>query len=246
MLSMLRDVMVAPAVTSHSAHAADAGKESLSLEAAIAARREVKRMNQRRRAEAGALALAKTVAEAVAEAVAETAAPAATQAEPAHQATFTTRANPFGGERLAVRDNALDRVRGGFVTNNLNITFGIERAVYINGSLVTTTSLNVSDTGRISTGTDSKLVTPSSLALIQSGAGNSVAGGAFSSGVTAGVAAGVVLNANAAGTVVQNTLDGQKIQNVTVINASANSLGVLRGLNLQNSLRSSLIDSLRR
>ena len=242
MLSMLRDVMVAPAVTSHSAHAADAGKESLSLEAAIAARREVKRMNQRRRAEAGALALAKTVAEAVA----ETAAPAATQAEPAHQATFTTRANPFGGERLAVRDNALDRVRGGFVTNNLNITFGIERAVYINGSLVTTTSLNVSDTGRISTGTDSKLVTPSSLALIQSGAGNSVAGGAFSSGVTAGVAAGVVLNANAAGTVVQNTLDGQKIQNVTVINASANSLGVLRGLNLQNSLRSSLIDSLRR
>ena len=239
---MLRDVMVAPAVTSHSAHAADAGKESLSLEAAIAARREVKRMNQRRRAEAGTLALAKTVAEAVAEAVAETAAPAATQAEPAHQATFTTRANPFGGERLAVRDNALDRVRGGFVTNNLNITFGIERAVYINGSLVTTTSLNVSDTGRISTGTDSKLVTPSSLALIQSGAGNSVAGGAFSSGV----AAGVVLNANAAGTVVQNTLDGQKIQNVTVINASANSLGVLRGLNLQNSLRSSLIDSLRR
>jgi hypothetical protein len=196
------------------------------LEDAIAARQEIKRMRQRARAEEAALAQA---------ARAQTQTHTQTQTQ-----TQTPRGNPFGSERLAVRDTALDTVRGGFVTNNLNIAFGIERAVYINGALVTTTSLNITDTGRITSSTDTKGLTPSTLALIQSGAGNSVAGGAFSS------ASGVGLNANAIGTVVQNTLDGQKIQNVTVINATANSLGVLRELNLQNSLRSSLIDSLRR
>ena len=48
------------------------------------------------------------------------------------------------------------------------------------------------------------------------------------------------------GTVVQNTIDGQKIQNLTMINATVNSLGVLRGINLQSSLRGAVIDSLRR
>jgi hypothetical protein len=227
-LATLNEVITAPdvaaAVVIDAAHSA---ADDISLEAAIAARREVKRMKQRVRAEAAAMAQVDTT---------PTTAPT------------TTRSNPFGGERVAVRDNALDRVRGGFVSNNLNIAFGIERAVYINGSLVTTTSLNVSDTGRVSggvtsgvtSGVDSKGLTPGTLALIQSGAGNSVASGAFSSSSGAG------LNANAIGTVVQNTLDGQKIQNITVINATANSLGVLRDLNLQNSLRNSLIDSLRR
>jgi hypothetical protein len=48
------------------------------------------------------------------------------------------------------------------------------------------------------------------------------------------------------GTVIQNTLDGQKIQNITVINATANSLGLMRGMNLGASLRGAVIDSLRR
>jgi hypothetical protein len=213
-LATLSDVLTAPAVNRLESDVTDLTKDDTSLEAAIAARQEAKRMRQRARAEEAALA---KVAKAQ-----------------------TTRSNPFGGERVAVRDNALDRVRGGFVTPGLNISFGIERAVYINGALVTTTSLNISDLGRVTSSTDAKALTPGALALIQSGAGNSVAGGAFSS------SSGVGLNANAIGTVVQNTLDGQKIQNVTVINATANSLGVLRELNLQNSLRSSLIDSLRR
>lgn len=219
-LAVLGDVMTAPDAVE--AVTADSATDDTSLKAAIAARQEVKRIKQRARAEAAELARTEKVR---AEEIGTT--PAA-------------RVNPFGGERVAVRDNALDRVRGGFVTNNLNIAFGIERAVYINGSLVTTTSLNISDTGRVTSSVDAKALTPGSLALIQSGAGNSVAGGAFSS------ASGVGLNANAIGTVVQNTLDGQKIQNITVINATANSLGVLRDLNLQNNLRSSLIDSLRR
>ena len=142
------------------------------------------------------------------------------------------RVSPFGSERVAVSEASLDGVRGGFVTDNLNISFGIERAVYINGALVTTTSLNLSDLGRISAGRGSAALDSATVALIQNGAGNIVSTGSMSSA--------------SIGTVVQNTLDGQKIQSLTVINASVNSLGVLRGLNLQSSMRGAVIDSLRR
>ena len=141
------------------------------------------------------------------------------------------RPSPFGTELVAVSELALDGVRGGFVSDNLSISFGIERAVYINGALVTTTSLNLSDLGRLTAGRGTTVMDTGTLGLVQSGAGNSVSTGAFL--------------ASSIGTVVQNTLDGQKIQNVTVINATVNSLGILRGLNLQSSLRGAVIDSLR-
>lgn len=138
--------------------------------------------------------------------------------------------DPFGDPRLAVGDAALGAVRGGFSAGGVSISFGIERAVFVNGALVATTTLQSVDLGRIGAGTvtlDAKAI-----ALVQTGARNSVAAGAVS-------AASLV-------SVVQNSLDGQKIENVTVINASANSLGVLRGFNLQSSLRGAVIDSLRR
>jgi hypothetical protein len=225
-LATLTEVLTAQAASvSPAVDSTQLDNEGDSIEAAIASRQELKRLKQRARAEAAAAAHA-------------------AQAAQATESAKSTRPNPFGSDRVAVVESALDRVRGGFVTPGLNISFGIERAVYINGALVTTTSLNISDLGRVTSSVDSKNLTPGSLALIQSGAGNSVAGGAFSS--VAGAVAGAGLNANAMGTVVQNTLDGQKIQNVTVVNAAANSLGVLRDLSLQNTLRNALIDSLRR
>ena len=133
---------------------------------------------------------------------------------------------------MAVAESSLDRVRGGFAVDGLNISFGIERAVYVNGALVTTTSLNIADLGRVTAGRGTVSFSVGSMGLIQSGANNVVSTGAFSS--------------TTAGTVIQNTLDGQKIQNVTVINATANSLNVFRGLNLGSSLRSAVIESLRR
>ncbi len=142
------------------------------------------------------------------------------------------RPSPFGSHQVAMSEQSLDGVRGGFVTEGLNVSFGIERAVYVNGTLVTTTSLNVSDLGRIAAGRGTTAFDTGTLALIQSGAGNTVSTGTISAATI--------------GTVVQNTLDGQKIQNLTVINATVNSLGVLRGINLQSSLRGAIIDSLRR
>ena len=149
------------------------------------------------------------------------------------EASQSPRPSPFGSEKVAINARSLDRIRGGFVGDGLSVSFGIERAVYINGSLVTTTSLNISDLGRITAGRGTTTSFDSgTLALIQSGAGNTVTSGTFSS--------------TSIGTVVQNTLNGQKIQSVTVINATANSLGVLRGLNLQSTMRGAMIDSLRR
>ena len=130
----------------------------------------------------------------------------------------------------------LDRVRGGFETSNgLKISFGIERAVYINGALVTTTSLNVSDLGKVTGGAgavSSAVAGSSNLTLIQNGPGNTFVSGPVSAATV--------------GTVVQNTLNDQKIQSITAINATVNSLQLVRAQNFQSTLRGVLIDSLRR
>ena len=149
--------------------------------------------------------------------------------------------SPIGDGVLALNESKLDQVRGGFVTNNgLQISFGIERAVYINGNLVTTTSLNVSDMGKVTAGQTPSASVSTALnsavqggtTLIQNGAGST-----FQSGP---------VSAASLGTVIQNTLNNQKIQSLTLVNATVNSLQMLKAQNFQSSLRSALIDSLRR
>lgn len=139
--------------------------------------------------------------------------------------------SPLPGVTVAMSEQGLDLVRGGFTApNGLQVSFGIERAVYINGSLVTTTTLNLAP-GQAE-GAQIQMPSAGQFALIQNGAGNTVMPGAIS--------------AQALPTVIQNTLDGQKIQNLTVINATVNSLQVLKGLQLQSAVTSAVIDSLRR
>ncbi len=135
---------------------------------------------------------------------------------------------------VALSSDKLDEVRGGFITDTgLKVSFGIERAVYLNGSLVTTTSLNIADLSKISGGQVQVTGTGTgSLALVQSGTGNVFSPGSISSSGT--------------GTVIQNTLDNQKINTVTRIDAVVNSAGIMRSINLQSSMRSAVIDSLRR
>lgn len=133
-----------------------------------------------------------------------------------------------GWQRMARVE--LDGQRGGFFTpNGLRISFGIERAVYINGNLVATTRLTVSELGAMS-GTGAA-VSGNLGALIQNGALGTVTGT---------IAPGSV------GTVIQNALNGQQIQNTTVINATVNSLDVMRSMNLQSTIRNAVSDSLRR
>lgn len=135
---------------------------------------------------------------------------------------------------MPLPDERLADLRGGFdLDNGLKVSFGIERAVYINGALVTTTTLNVAGLGAATSG-----VAPSQ---------NGVAHGIDSIG------ANVIQNGQAnliqgiggannpiAATVIQNTMDNQAIRSVTVINAAVNSLQILKSLNLGSALRDAI------
>lgn len=191
------------------------------------------------------------------------------------------------GEAPAIDDAVLDDLRGGFTTTSgLQVAFGIERVLYVNGALISTTSINVLNTGggitvvpvapravtnlpnadalspvtiapasvgastgaTAPTGTTAETTVPAasdsavpvqllpsinsgSVALIQSGPGNVVRPGTLAS--------------SSMGAIVQNTLNNQKIQAVTVINATLNSLEILKALNLQSAITSAINDSVR-
>lgn len=132
--------------------------------------------------------------------------------------------------RAAIGDDRLDELRGGFQTpDGLSVSFGIERVVYVNGVLQSTTALRVEDLGQLQGGAAGPAVVlppGATVALIQNGGGNSVAAN--------------VLNGAALGTIIQNSLDNQKIQTVTTINATVNSVQALQGLRMQNSMQEAL------
>jgi hypothetical protein len=130
----------------------------------------------------------------------------------------------------AVGDRTLDRLRGGFdVGGGLLVSFGITRAVYINGDLVTQTTLNF---GRISELTPVQATQlnqqMAALNLVQTGPGNSVGPGVLATG---------------GGTIIQNTLNNQHIVNQTVIDARSNAMGMIKNLNIQNTLNEALTRS---
>lgn len=147
--------------------------------------------------------------------------------------------NPLGGQLAALGAESLDDIRGGFelADTNLKFSFGIERAVFINGQLVASTVLNLKDL-QWATGGSSASQTPppiggaaGGIEVIQNGPGNAFAAQA---------------GANLAGTVIQNTLNDQKIQNVTTINAAVNSAQVLRAMSVQSAIQQGIVSSLRR
>lgn len=73
------------------------------------------------------------------------------------------------------------------------------------------------------------------ITVVQNGGGGAV-------GTTLSVPGG----GSAVTTVIQNSLDNQQIQALTVVNASVNSMQLLQAMNLGTSIRESLISSLRR
>lgn len=132
------------------------------------------------------------------------------------------------GERIAwvpVSDARLDAARGGFDWGGgLVASLGIDRAVYINGTLVTSLHVQVPDLARVNAAQASALSSAMNNAtVVQNGSGNSVDPGA--------------LGQSLAATVLQNTLDNQRIAAQTTLNVSVNTLSVFRSLNLQQSLQ---------
>lgn len=217
-------------------------------------------------------------------------------------------------ESLAMNDDALGEMRGGFVTpDGLQISFGIERAIFVNGELVTMTTLNLGNLGATitsqvqgevpkagdiiastnatvgaatgtgagtsanTTSSDSAtgaaastvvstsatvneipVVTTASATGAAASSGNAVANSGSLQATTVAdgmtviqsgagnVIASSLPSAAAIGTIVQNTLNDQKIQNITVVNASVNSMQVLQSMNLHAIISSAVADSVRR
>jgi hypothetical protein len=128
---------------------------------------------------------------------------------------------------MAVSNQQLDHMRGGFDPGNgLLVSFGISRAVYINGNLVTQTTLDFGHLTDLTAAQAAQLNKQlASLNLVQNGPGNTVqaqqGGGNF-------------------GTIIQNTLNNQHIVNTTIINATTNSLGMVKNLNTLSTLNEAL------
>jgi hypothetical protein len=129
--------------------------------------------------------------------------------------------------RTPVSKAALDRMRGGF-QNNPNdpiMSFGIERSVFLNGKLVSSTVLTIPNLMQLA-GNPANTLT-----LIQTGGGNSLTAGAPS--------------LPAFMTVLQNSLDNQNIQNQTVMNATVAALSWARSLALGNALSQTTVGAIR-
>jgi hypothetical protein len=131
----------------------------------------------------------------------------------------------------AVSNQRLEQMRGGFdLGSGIVASLGIDRAVYVNGSLITSTSVNIPDIRHINSAQATALAAVmNSVNLVQIGPGNSVDPSTLSQARGA--------------TIIQNTLNNQQIQALTTLNVSTNSLNLFRAMGLQDSLQSALIGS---
>lgn len=146
-------------------------------------------------------------------------------------ACLAARANAAPAGWAAVDAATLAALRGGFITaSGLEVSLGIERLVSINGVVVSRTSFQLADLGRLSAEQARQTgATLSSIKLIQNGDANMVHA--------------ALPQAGPGGAIIQNSLDDQRIQSSTVINASANSIGLLKTLNFQGSLADAIARS---
>jgi len=146
----------------------------------------------------------------------------------AQSAQSLRRVAGFG---FPVPNERLDAVRGGFdLGNGLEASLGIERAVYINGNLVTYASVNIPDLAHITTQQAMALASALSTVNIQNGPGNSFDPSA--------------LGSTTAATVIQNTLNNQTIRSLTTLNVSVNTLNAFRDEGLQQALQAAQVQAL--
>ena len=129
--------------------------------------------------------------------------------------------------RTPVSEEALDHMRGGFQRdpNGLIMSFGIERSVFLNDKLVSSTVLNIPDLTQLA-GNPSHTFT-----LIQTGGGNTLTPHMSSLPTFM--------------TAIQNSLDNQTLQNQTVIYATVAALSLARSLALGNALSQATVDAIR-
>ncbi len=114
----------------------------------------------------------------------------------------------------------LDGLRGGYqLPSGLLLSFGIERAAWVNGELVSYLHVDIPDIANITPAQAQELSKIAQTQLVQVGEGN----------VFNGIGNG--------GLVIQNTLDGQDIRASTTLDVSVNTLGLFQALNAGDALR---------
>jgi len=134
---------------------------------------------------------------------------------------------------LAVSNRTLEQLRGGFdVAPGLTVSFGVSRAVVVNGQLLTSTSFQVDDIAKLTAAQARLAGGQPGLAsqVVQNGPGNTIAPGAV------GIPLGIY---------VQNTLNQQTIHSETVIQAASSGLSMVKSLNLQATLSESINNAIR-
>lgn len=136
------------------------------------------------------------------------------------------------GDCSFVTDLELENIRGGFVSGDgLEITFGIEKTVFVNGVLQAINTLNMQKWGSSQTLSDQVL---SNMAILrQTGDNNSIVPN---------------LVANSQGgffTYIQNSVDNTVIKNVTQISATVNALNMFRDMNLKSMMNQQLLNAMK-
>ena len=135
---------------------------------------------------------------------------------------------------LAASDQTLDKLRGGFdLGTGLMVSFGISRAVYVNGQLITSTTFRVSDltslTPQQAVALSQQISAQSQAQVVKNGPGNTMELSVASAPLS---------------TFIQNTLNNQNIRNQTIIDVTSNGMGMVKGLNLQATIDAAIADAL--
>ena len=153
----------------------------------------------------------------------------------------------------AVSEDQLAQLRGGFdLGAGLTVSFGVARTVLVNGEVMSRMSFNLPDLRNITPEQARVAATAmGQLNLVQQGPGNGVAPAVASppraslpssSGGAAAVAQAAWTTSG--GTVIQNTLDNQLLQQMTVLNTSVNSLGLLKMGHTRATLQDAVLGAL--
>lgn len=130
----------------------------------------------------------------------------------------------------AVEAARLEAMRGGFLMpSGLVVSLGIERAVAINGDMVSQSKLYINDLRAIGRGDAEALKTALQPSVTQQGSHNLLSS-----------SAGQI----PAGTFVQNALNDQAIATRTVISTTLNSGGLLKEINFMSSVRDANIGAM--
>ncbi|WP_202839217.1 hypothetical protein [Luteimonas saliphila] len=124
-----------------------------------------------------------------------------------------------GTDWMPLAPAQLDGLRGGYrLPSGLQVSFGFERVVHVNGRLVSSLRVHVADVGRITPQEAAQLAALGQVQLVRIGAGNT-------------------MQAQMAGLVIQNTLDNQSIQVRTTLDVGVGTLGMWQALNAGEALQ---------